>query len=181
MKLYLVRHAVAYDHGDPAFPNDDDRTLTPKGARQFREAAKGLAHVISAPAVLLTSPLPRAAETAAILQRQYGDSTKTVVCDAVRPGGAFDAVLRCVAEQIDRAGPVDETANPALRRGVALVGHQPSLGLLGAWLLQGDEARFMLPLKKGGVALLTFEGLPAAGQGELEWMLPPRVLRALAG
>jgi phosphohistidine phosphatase len=75
---------------------------------------------------------------------------------------------------------VDEAANSALRRGVALVGHQPSLGLLAAWLLQGDDARFMLPLKKGGVALLTFEGLPAAGQGELEWLLPPRLLRALA-
>jgi len=180
MKLYLVRHAIAYDHGDPAFPNDDDRTLTPRGARRFRQAAAGLLEVAPPPAVILTSPLPRAAQTAAILQETIGNATRTVVCEALRPGGAFDAVLRSVSEQVDASGPVDEAANPALHRGVALVGHQPSLGLLGAWLLQGDDARFMLALKKGGVALLSFDGLPAPGQGELAWLLPPRILRALA-
>src|SRR6185437_15636026 len=181
MKLYLVRHAVAYEHGDPAFPNDDDRTLTPKGARQFQIGAAGLLKTFAAPAVLITSPLPRAAQTAAILQAAAGGETRTAICDALRPGGAFDAVLRCVTAEIDAAGPVDEAANPALRHGVALVGHQPSLGLLAAYLLQGDEARFMLPVKKGSVTLLTFEGLPAPAQGELAWSLPPRVLRALAG
>lgn len=172
MKLYLVRHGVAYEHGDPKFPNDDDRTLTPKGIRRFRTAAAGLLEVVDAPAVLLTSPLPRAAQTAAILQAEAGAETRTAGCDALRPGGAFDRVLAaCAAEAGDGA---DE-------RGIALVGHNPSLGLLAAWLLQGDDARFALPLKKGGVACIAFDGLPAPGAGDLEWVLTPGILRRLAG
>ena len=60
MRLYLVRHAVAYEHGDPNFANDDDRPLTPKGRKQFAKAAEGLFELIDPPAAILTSPLPRA-------------------------------------------------------------------------------------------------------------------------
>jgi phosphohistidine phosphatase SixA len=29
--LYIVRHAIAVERGDPAYPWDDDRPLTPEG------------------------------------------------------------------------------------------------------------------------------------------------------
>lgn len=173
MKLYLVRHGIAYEHGDPKFPNDDDRTLTPNGIRRFRQAAAGLLEIVAPPAVLLTSPLPRATETAAILQEAAGPDTHTVRCDPLRPGGAFDRVLADCIAQLDAAA--------ARERGIALVGHNPSLGLLAAWLLQGDDARFALPLKKGGVGCISFDGAPSPGAGDLTWVLTPGILRRLAG
>src|SRR5579884_1489911 len=132
MNVYLVRHAVAVDHGDPAYPNDDDRPLTEKGRKQFKKAARGFLEIAPPPALLLTSPLPRAMQTADILQAESGELTRVLVCDALRPGGAFDQVLRdCTAH----AGGLDAEQ---LERGVALVGHAPAIGLLGAWLLNGD-------------------------------------------
>ncbi len=180
MNLYLVRHAVAYDHSDPAFLNDADRTLTPEGRKKFRRAAFGLLELIEPPAAILTSPLPRAMQTAEILREAAGRETPIAVCEGMRPRGSFDDVLReCHARA--RAGGTDADRNPVLKHGIALVGHAPSIGLLGAWLLNGDAARFSLTLRKGGVASIAFDDLPVAGGGELEWLLTPRILRALAG
>jgi phosphohistidine phosphatase SixA len=58
------------------------------------------------------------------------------------------------------------------------VGHDPHLALLITWLLTGVENE-TIPLKKGGAALLEFEGKPAAGQATLQWLLTPSQLRAL--
>ncbi|MHB8575349.1 MAG: SixA phosphatase family protein [Dehalococcoidia bacterium] len=179
MKLYLVRHAVAYEHGDPNFPNDDDRTLTPEGRKRFRKAAAGLMELVDPPAVILTSPLPRASQTAAILQEAYGAVSRTALCDAMRPGGSFDDVLADCAAQVGE-GATAGGGNAVLDRGIALVGHAPSIGLFAAWLLNGDSASFALELEKGGVACVDFDGLPEAGFGSLEWLATPRILRKLA-
>jgi phosphohistidine phosphatase len=180
MKLYLVRHGVAYEHGDPAFPKDDDRTLTPDGRKKFRKAAVGLLEMIDPPAVILTSPLPRTAQTAEILQEVAGNGTRLAVSDGMRPRGSFDRVLNDCMVQINGAGPLGDE-NEIQRRGIALVGHAPTIGLLGAWLLNSDSARFSLELRKGGVACIDFEGIPEAGRGNLEWMLTQGMLRKMAG
>src|SRR5205807_5014428 len=75
MDLYLVRHAVAFEHGDPAYPDDDERPLTEKGRRQCRKAAAGFLELVDAPALILTSPLPRATQTAELLQAEAGGGT----------------------------------------------------------------------------------------------------------
>lgn len=180
MKLYLVRHGVAYDHGDPAFPNDDDRPLTPEGRKRFRKAAAGLLELVDPPAVILTSPLPRASQTAEILQQACGDPTRIASCDAMRPGGSFEQVLAdCAAQAGADAATTDGGGNPVLERGIAVVGHAPSIGLLAAWLINGDSASFALELDKGGTACISFDGLPDAGFGSLEWLVTQRILRKL--
>lgn len=183
MKLYLVRHAVAYEHGDPNFPNDDERPLTPKGRKQFEKAAEGLFELIAPPAAILTSPLPRAAQTAAILCAAAGQGESAVaICEALRPGGQFEQVLRDCLARLYAAGG-DETggadANPVAERGLALVGHRPGIGLLAAWLLGGEEAGYALPFEKGGTACISFDGPPTAGGGELDWLLTPKIMRRL--
>jgi phosphohistidine phosphatase len=174
MNLYLVRHAVAFEHGDPAYPDDDERPLTAKGRRQFSKAAAGFLALVEAPVLILTSPLPRATQTAELLQAEAGSGTRTVLCDALRPGGSFEQVLHdCAAH----AGGLDAKE---LESGLALVGHAPALGMLGAWLLAGDSACFALTLAKGGIAAFTFDGMPEAGHGDLRWLTTPRMLRSLA-
>ena len=65
MKIYLVRHAEAVPEDGAV--RDDDRWLTPRG----REAARGLARLLREqqvePDAVLTSPLPRALQTAELL------------------------------------------------------------------------------------------------------------------
>ncbi|HSD65172.1 MAG TPA: histidine phosphatase family protein, partial [Vicinamibacteria bacterium] len=71
MQLLIIRHAIAAERGTPGIP-DEERPLTPEGETKFREVAKGLARLVARPDALLTSPLLRARQTAAIAAEAWG-------------------------------------------------------------------------------------------------------------
>ena len=75
MKLLLIRHAPAELRETTAATGRDDgeRPLTDRGRRRMRRTAKALPRVVPALDVLATSPLTRAAQTAAIVSKAYGD------------------------------------------------------------------------------------------------------------
>ncbi len=161
MKLILIRHAIAVPSGTEGIP-DDARPLTGKGRRRFREAARGLAEFCGRPDVLLTSPLPRAAETAEIAARAWGRVTPTE--EPALGSASIDGILAVLARY-----------SPDQR--VAMVGHEPTLSILLARLL-GSGAGERFAFRKGGVAQVDLPGPPSEG-GRLEWFLRPRILRAL--
>jgi phosphohistidine phosphatase SixA len=57
---------------------------------------------------------------------------------------------------------------------IALVGHEPGLGLLAAWLI---SARTPPPFKKGGICRIDLDDWPPARGGRLIWLATPRMLR----
>jgi len=61
---------------------------------------------------------------------------------------------------------------------IAVVGHEPSLGILVGWLMR-EEAESFVSLKKGGACLLRLPSTPAPGTADLKWLLPPKLLRQL--
>ena len=160
----MVRHAVAEDRETWAASGEDDalRPLTREGARRMKRAARGLARVAPRIELLATSPLVRAVETAHILAPELGlgDLEEIRELRATARPEALAAWLRA-----RRAGAV------------AVVGHEPHLGRLVAWLLRGSP-RPPLPLKKGGACLLRLDA-PARGSAELRWFAPPSLLRRL--
>jgi len=66
MELYLIRHGIAALRED--YANDEDRPLTNKGREKTAKVAKQLHERGLRFDLILTSPLVRARETAAILQ-----------------------------------------------------------------------------------------------------------------
>jgi phosphohistidine phosphatase SixA len=66
---------------------------------------------------------------------------------------------------------------PAAAKGaIALVGHEPDLGHLAAWLVGATSP---MPFKKGGIARIDVKRLPPAQDGTLVWMATPGMLRGL--
>ena len=61
---------------------------------------------------------------------------------------------------------------------VALVGHEPQLGLFVSWMLTGLQESFV-QMKKGGACLLELKEQVWPGRGRLLWSLAPAQLRAL--
>ena len=61
-----------------------------------------------------------------------------------------------------------------------LVGHLPDLGALASELVAGHP-HADVEFRKAAVCGLGFDGAPARGRARLEWLLPPKVLRALGG
>jgi phosphohistidine phosphatase len=166
MHLYLVRHAIAAEQDLRRWPDDRQRPLTAAGQRRFRRTANSLAAVMeSAGKVerLLTSPLLRARETAAMLHR--AGLPQPVEESVLAPGRTAARVLAVLR------------AHDA--QSIVLVGHEPDLGRLLAVCIAGADAKLSLRFRKGGAAGLSFAGAPRVGEATLEWLLPPKALRAL--
>ena len=156
----MIRHAIAVPRGTPDIP-DDERRLTRRGRRRFRSAARGLARVVKRPDVLLSSPLPRARETADIAAREWGKRVE-VTEEPALAGGTVERISKALERF-----PGDST--------VAIVGHEPDLSELLARILGTPRAE-RLTFKKGGAALVELPGSALDGGGLL-WYLPPRLLR----
>lgn len=150
MLLALVRHALA-EAGDDDFA----RPLSRRGRRRFREEVERLEALGLRFDRVLHSPALRTLETAELLAPLAGALEVTaLLAEAPSP-----ALLEALTGEA-----------------VALVGHQPWLGMLAAWLTTGDAAQHQhLELKKGAVVLL--EGTPVPRGMRLVALLPPRALR----
>ena len=162
MDLYLVRHAEAFPLGHDGIQDDRDRPLTELGKEQANKIAEAFTiQGITIP-IILTSPLTRAEETAAILAMKWKLPPESFVfCESLSPAGK----RRHIAATINHHSP----------NAVALVGHEPDLGLLAAWLIGSKQAR--IAFAKGGVALIRVkEGEVKKGCGKLIWMLTPEWL-----
>lgn len=163
-ELLILRHAIALDREEAASLglSDAERPLTEKGQRRMEQVAAGLRRLIEPPALILSSPLQRARQTADILAAQY-DSLAVDIIAELAPGSSFPQLIKTLKQQ-QVAGPL------------VVVGHEPDLSQLTGLLLCNREATFV-QLKKGGAVLLNFEQRIDRGQGMMQWLLPPRLLR----
>jgi phosphohistidine phosphatase len=166
MELYLVRHAVAFDPDESKWPDDRDRPLTPEGEKRFRRAARGLTELMPSVDVILSSNYARAWRTAELLEKE-ASWPKPIPCEALEPGRAPAEVLQALQPY-------------ASSESVAVVGHEPNMHELASYLLTADTGHAQLEFRKGGIARIELPDDLRPGAGHLRWLLPPRVLRAIA-
>ena len=160
-----MRHAIAFDFDTSQWPDDRQRPLTPEGQKRFSRAARGLRTLVPSVEMVLSSPWVRAWQTAELLASEAGWPAP-VACEALGSG----------------RGPADilQALQPfATFTTVALVGHEPTLHELAAYLLTADTDA-QIEMRKGSVAHLEVGESLRPGAGRLHWLLPPKVLRALA-
>ena len=109
---------------------DDGRNLTGKGIRQAIKMAEWLDRILPSGCKVLASPTTRTRQTVETLGRKF----------KLHPGLAQDATVASLLK----------AANwPDHREPVVLVGHQPSLGRLAAFLISGVEHDWSI--RKGNV------------------------------
>jgi phosphohistidine phosphatase len=162
--LFVVRHAIAFERDASRWPDDRDRPLTPQGEAKFLPAARGLGRIAPNVDVVLSSPLIRAWRTAELLVAEAG----------------WPEPLPCEALEPDRSPPdVVESLRPHRGRdAVAIVGHEPLLGDVIAYLLVGSDEHAAFPLRKGGAACVDLDGDPPGG-AILRWLVTPKIERKL--
>lgn len=136
MIIHIVRHAEAVDR-TTEIP-EEHRFLTRRGRRRFRKAAKSLAGLKIEPDLILTSPLVRAVQTADILAEALEYEHELAVSALLAPGfrpQALDQLLKPYSQAKE----------------IALVGHEPDMGLLAQALLAAHDP---CALPKGGTVSL---------------------------
>jgi phosphohistidine phosphatase len=150
MDLILWRHAEAED-GAP----DLERRLTAKGVKHAARVAEWLLQRLPAKFTVLASPAARAQATAEAL----GVPVRTV--EALAPGADVRAVL-------------ESAGWPDRRSAVVVVGHQPDLGRVAAFLVSGAAAAWSV--KKGGLWWLSNRAREAGAQVVVRAVLTPDIL-----
>ena len=152
MQLYFFRH------GEADWPNwtkpDDERPLTESGKKEVRQVAKFLDRLKVRPDLIVSSPLPRASQTATIaaecLKAKLGED------ESLAPGFGMSELRTLLRRHHSKV--------------LMLVGHEPDFttvisGLTGA----------SLKLSKAGVAFLDID--PDSEEGRLLWLFPPKFAR----
>jgi phosphohistidine phosphatase len=157
MRVYFLRHGEA---GDPAEWRgaDSDRPLTDKGKERMAREATTLAELSLGLDLIVTSPLLRAKQTALIVARKL--KMRDSLVEDERLGLGFDPD-RLAAILLEHG-----TANA-----IMLVGHEPSMSQTIGHLVGGAR----IDLKKGGLASVDLPD-PSSQEGELAWLIPPKVL-----
>jgi phosphohistidine phosphatase len=152
MQLYFFRH------GEADWPGwtkpDDERPLTDFGKKEARQVAKFLNRLKVKPDLLVTSPLPRALQTAEVAAEQR--KTKLRQDEALEPGFGISELRTVLKRHRSKV--------------LMLVGHEPDFSSVISALTGAS-----LKLSKAGVALVDID--PEAEKGRLLWLFPPKFAR----
>src|SRR6476659_287205 len=148
MQLYFLRH------GEADWPGwtkpDDERPLTDFGKKEVRQVAKFLNRLKVKPDLIVTSPLPRALQTAEVAAEQL--KTKLRQDEALEPGFGISELCTVLKRHRSKI--------------LMLVGHEPDFSSVISALTGG-----FVKMSKAGVALIDLD--PETEKARLLWLLPP--------
>lgn len=154
MRVYLMRHGEAVPPGDRV--QEEDRPLTAGGRQRVRELAHAWARREDpSPEAWLVSPLVRAVQTCEICLTAFDGLGEVDISRRLLPSGRVSFVIDLLEERSEDC--------------VALVGHQPLLGGVAAFLLGWSSvpahldpgAILALDVQGPGDATLVWHAIPA--------------------
>lgn len=158
MKLLIVRHAIAEEKGPGG--RDEERPVSKKGSKKFREICKNLTHFDWKFDLLLESPLLRSQQTADIFCKYFPIENR---------------------QRTENLRPLSEVSDLLLEikafneEFVVIVGHQPFLTDFVSYCITANNRNFVF-LKRGGMALLDFPLPVESGSAILEFLFQPKLL-----
>jgi phosphohistidine phosphatase len=138
--LYILRHATAEDLGNTQLA-DFDRELKPTGIIEAARMGKRLADSTMVPSAIVSSPAPRASETAKIFAEQLGLASEIISLDENLYGGGPRGYLAAI----------NHTSNTI--DALMLVGHNPDISYLVEYLCRSEIGQ----MEKASVVQIDFE------------------------
>ncbi len=163
MVIYFLRHANA---GQKHFSNpakDEKRPIDKLGEEQSHDVGRAMAAIGVVVNVIISSPLARAMQTAAIVSQEIGHEEKLVLDDALRPEATFEKFKGLLNRYKDKTA-------------IMVVGHDPSMTEFANRVLSGGRPLAAIEMKKGGVAKVQND---PRGHAVLKWCMPPKVVQKI--
>jgi phosphohistidine phosphatase len=161
MEIYLLRHGIAEEPRPDK--RDADRALTSEGKKKLREILRLARNSGVKPALVLTSPLRRAVETAKLAGSALGCPADAVICRCLVPGARPEETWEEIRAHRDA-------------QQILAAGHEPLFGRLAAFLL--DSPGLQIDVKKGSIIRIDVDQFGPQPRGVLKWMLVPRLAAA---
>ena len=161
MFIYFLRHASAGQAVSNA-KKDEKRGLDKDGIEQCGYIGRALTALGVQVDVIVSSPLKRSTQTAALVGNEIGHEGKLVLEAALRPEGTF-ADFQKLLQKYSR------------QEAILLIGHNPNLREFLGRIISGSGCEADIELKKGAVAKVEMRRNTAS----LSWCITPRILRTL--
>jgi phosphohistidine phosphatase len=161
MFLYFLRHASAGQSFLSA-KKDEKRGLDKDGIEQCGYIGRALVALGVQVEIVVSSPLKRASQTAALVGNEMGHEGKLVMENALRPEANFSEFQKMLEKY-------------ARQDSILLVGHNPNLREFLGRVISENGCEAVVELKKGAVAKVETR----RNSGSLSWCITPRILRAL--
>ena len=155
MNIYLIRHGEAESPSETK-PHEL-RALTAKGVEIVLTSAEFWKNFTQSFDIILTSPLKRAAQTAKLIHDVLNVKQEIVEEISLLNGGLTEDLLS-IAEALEM-------------NDIAMVGHQPDIGIHIASMTGSSNTNFKIP--PAAIAKIHFKDKPRIGQGILEFLIPP--------
>jgi phosphohistidine phosphatase len=167
MELYILRHGLAGEFGDPRYPDDSQRPLTAEGKRKMHLAALGLRAMDIGFDAAFSSPYLRARQTAEIVCNQMECQDILRITGNLEPGRNPLKLINEINEQVGE------------NQRVMIAGHEPFLSQFISLLISGSNDP-VLELKKGAVCKLEAGELKYGRCAVLTWLLTSKQLGLIA-
>ena len=161
MIVYFVRHASAGASLENS-KKDEKRGLDREGIEQCGYIGRALAALEVQVELIVSSPLKRSSQTAALVGNEMGYEGKIMMDPGLRPAATF-AEFRSLLERHRK------------HEAIMVVGHNPNLSEFLGKLISAPGAEAAVDFKKGTVARVELR----RNAGELHWCVTPRLLRAV--
>lgn len=161
MFLYFLRHASAGERLSNS-KKDERRGLDKDGIEQSGYVGRALAVLGVQVDVIVSSPLKRSTQTAALVGNEIGHEGKLLLEAALRPEATFADFQKMLQKYVRQDS-------------VLLVGHNPNLREFLGRVISDSGCEATIELKKGAVAKVEMR----RSSGSLSWCITPRILRAL--
>ena len=165
MDIYLFRHAEAGKR-IPARARDIERSLTVEGKEELEDVARSLARLKIKPDHIVSSPLKRTRETADIVAKALKQRGKVEIWDELKPEGSKLDLFKRLSKLKPEAT-------------VLCVGHEPYLSQAINEVM-GHQGPPRILLRKCGLARLSVKAFSPKVEGELRWLLTPRLLKRMS-
>src|ERR1700739_4529200 len=159
--VYFLRHANAGERMVSP-KKDEKRGLDKEGIEQCGYVGRALAAMDVQVDAILSSPLKRSTQTAALVGNEMGFEGKLQIEPALRPEATI-LDFRKVLEKYART------------EAIMVVGHNPNLSEFLGHIVSGAGCEANIELRKGAVAKVELR----RSSGSLSWCLTPKVLRTL--
>jgi phosphohistidine phosphatase len=161
MIVYFLRHANA---GQRLISpkKDEKRGLDKEGIEQCGYVGRALAALDVQVDAILSSPLKRSTQTAALVGNEMGFEGKLLIDPALLPQATFAEFRRLLDKH-------------ASHEAIMVVGHNPNLSEFLGRIISPTGCEAALELRKGAVAKVELR----RSSGWLSWCLTPKVLRTL--
>ena len=162
MELYVLRHAIALTAAEAGVSQDAERPLSDEGREKMKAIAGAMKKIAVEVDLVLSSPFVRARETAILAHDRMSKESCLEFSTALASGQDSKHILEELKQRFQKT------------QRITIVGHEPDLSILIGRIT--SLGRLRLEMKKAALAKIEITELRPEIKGDLEWLLPPKVM-----